>query len=576
MASCRQLDASSRPPVRCPLVLALLSWSLFFFPAHVTAHAQPSADRQRVQELVERQRWQEIVDLVPSLARSPEVDFAYGIALARLGRWNEAQAALESGHRLEPHDPRFMVELAGVALRQGHYPQARAWIERARRIAPKDRYDLDFLATVFYLEGNLEAALKYWNRIDKPHIESITPEPRPRINPVLLDRANAFSPASTLKLGDLWTSEAGIDQLGVFSAFRYELEARPQGDFALRFNNRERNGCAEQTWQCLLVVFGETPGQTLHFNYFNLRREAINFRSSFRWDGEKRRIRGQLDLPVANTPQWHLHFATDLRNENWAIRSSFAGPAPLLAALNLKRQAGVAQFSHVVSWRWVWSTATEVADSSYHDVLAGNLLTSPLLSSGLQLKQTFSLSSVLLRQPERRLDVSSGASFAVARLWSSPGRDFAQLAASLGVHWFPRLRSEKYEIGHWVRAGKTFGDPPFSELFTLGVLGDTDLHLKAHIATRDGKKGSAPLGRNYFVSNWDATRNFRPLPFAEVKVGPFIDTGKISDSISTLGSHKWLWDVGLEAKVNAFGFALVLSYGRDLRAGHNALVLASQ
>jgi hypothetical protein len=281
-------------------------------------------------------------------------------------------------------------------------------------------------------------------------------------------------------------------------------------------------------------------------------------------------------MPFENMPQWHLHLATDLRNENWAIRGSFAGPAPLLAALNLKRESVVAEFRHLLSWRHLWSTSTEISRSIYHNVFPGNLLTPALVSSGLELKQVFRLNSQLLRQPERRLELSSSASFAAARLWSSPGRDFAQLTASFALDWFPQPRLDNYEIEQRVSVGKTFGDPPFSELFTLGVLGDTELRMSAHIATRDGKKGSAPMGRNYLLSNWEATRNFRPLPIAEVKIGPFVDTGKVSDPISTFGSRQWLCDVGVEAKLNALGFGLVLSYGRDLRAGHNALVIRSQ
>jgi hypothetical protein len=96
--------------------------------------------------------------------------------------------------------------------------------------------------------------------------------------------------------------------------------------------------------------------------------------------------------------------------------------------------------------------------------------------------------------------------------------------------------------------------------------------MKAHIATRGGKKGSAPLGRNYLLSNFDATRNFSIMSLATVKVGPFLDTGRVFDPITRLGSREWLWDLGIEAKLDVFGFGVIFSYGRDLRAGHNAFV----
>ena len=60
-----------------------------------------------------------------------------------------------------------------------------------------------------------------------------------------------------------------------------------------------------------------------------------------------------------------------------------------------------------------------------------------------------------------------------------------------------------------------------------------------------------------------------------IKVGPFVDTGDITDPLPQFGSHKWLWDAGLEAKLQAFGVTVTLSYGRDLRSGRNAWVATS-
>src|SRR5215472_2316828 len=54
-------------------------------------------------------------------------------------------------------------------------------IQRCLRIALRlDRTDIyanNFLATIYFLEGNLEAALKYWNRAGKPRIEEVRTSP---------------------------------------------------------------------------------------------------------------------------------------------------------------------------------------------------------------------------------------------------------------------------------------------------------------------------------------------------------------------------------------------------------------
>jgi hypothetical protein len=491
--------------------------------------------------------------------------------LARLERWPEAIAAFRAGLRVAPHDPRFPIELAGVAFKQTKYAEAEGWLRRALRLSPNDTYANDFLGTVFFLEGNLEAALNYWNRVGKPHIDSVSSDPLPRLNPVLLDRSFVFSPASTLQLNDLWASEELLNRLDVFPIFRFELQARDDGTFDLVFRNLERHDCGSNKWECLLLILGGTPARTLNFDYFNLHGDAINFKSHYRWDPEKRRLNAGIETPLFRTPKWHLKAGVDLRNENWAIRNSFTGPAPLLGTLNLKREAVQLQFVDVMSGRWHWSTGTEFSERSYHNVLAGNLLTPKLLTGGPQVKQSFGIGNELLRSPERRLTVDSTATADIGRLWSGGGRDFAQLQGSVQLHWFPQHTGDKYEVHHTVSAGRTFGDPSFDELFMLGVLGDSDLLMRAHIATRDGKKGSAPLGRDYFLSNWEGTRNVSPISFLKIKVGPFVDTGRINDSVSALGSQKWLWDVGAQAKLKIFSFGVTVGYGRDLRSGRNAV-----
>jgi hypothetical protein len=124
-----------------------------------------------------------------------------------------------------------------------------------------------------------------------------------------------------------------------------------------------------------------------------------------------------------------------------------------------------------------------------------------------------------------------------------------------------------------IRAGKTFGNVPFDELFMLGLERDNDLPMRAHIGTQNGRKGSAPLGRNYFVANWEADKNLYGNGIVGVKIGPFLDTGKITDPVASLGSELWLWDTGAQIKLRVFGSGVAFSYGKDLRSGRNAFYL---
>ena len=127
-----------------------------------------------------------------------------------------------------------------------------------------------------------------------------------------------------------------------------------------------------------------------------------------------------------------------------------------------------------------------------------------------------------------------------------------------------------------VRAGWTFGQSPFDELFILGVERDNDLWLRAHVGTRDGRKGNAPMGRSYFLSNWEFDKNVYRNSFISLRLGSLLDIGKITDSSVGLGSRKWLWDLGAEAKVRVLGQSVAFSYGKDLRSGNNAFYVSFQ
>ena len=174
------------------------------------------------------------------------------------------------------------------------------------------------------------------------------------------------------------------------------------------------------------------------------------------------------------------------------------------------------------------------------------------------------------RIPERRLTVEGRISSQAGRIWSEPAHSFEKLQGSASLKWFPKAEGDDYEIQQQIRAGKTFGDVPFDELFMLGLERDNDLWMRGHIGTRDGRKGSAPLGRNYFLSNWEADKNVYGNGLLTLKLGPFVDTGKITDTNPGLGSHQWLLDVGAQAKLRVFGVGVIFSYGKDLRSGNNA------
>ncbi len=184
----------------------------------------------------------------------------------------------------------FPVELAGVAFKQKKYGPAKSDLHRALQLDPKDEYANEFLATIYFLQDNLEAALKYWNRVGKPEIAEVrSSEPRLKVHPALLDHAFAFAPASTLTLDELLASNVRLRGLEIFPTYKLNLSARPDGKFDAIFRAQELNGFGNSKLQALVRIFSGALFEEITPEYYNVHGSAINIVSLFRFDTDKRR-----------------------------------------------------------------------------------------------------------------------------------------------------------------------------------------------------------------------------------------------------------------------------------------------
>ncbi len=514
--------------------------------------------------------WNEVVRLAKEYPRlTGNDDFELGMALARLQRWDDSRAALTTGRLACPAQERFDVELAGVAFQEKKYAEAAAFLRRSLRITPDDKYALDFAGTTYFLMGNVPAALKYWNRVDKPYVEALRFPQNIRVQRLIVDRAFAFAPAQQLKLSEYEATEARLNGLGIFPAYNIGLTAQPDGKFAADLRAVEQDGVGAGWLPSLIAVFGGAPYETIYPSYYNVSGEALNVQSLLRWDAEKRRAWVEISAPQHKLPQWRWHLATDERDEHWAIRRSFTGSAPELGAVRMSRELLSGSITGFQGGRFAWSAGGEVSHRSFSGITLGSALTPQLVRAGWQGKVTGAI-DYRAHVPEHRLGATIGAASETARLWSSPARLYEKLQASERLHWYPQPTGNTWELEQRVRAGATFGAAPFDELWMLGVERDNDLWLRGLIGTRDERKGSSPLGDKYFLSNNSLYRRVYDNGLVGVQLGPLLDFGRMRAPTSGLAPKEWLISTGAEAKLTVLGTGVLLTYGRDLRTGTNA------
>ena len=115
MDPARRASATCALMFRGTVLLLLVSCS-------VLAFALPQQDSQGLataQKLSAEERWQDVISLVDHTPQpSPDLQYYYGLSLAHLERWNDAQKVFLSARRAQPGDKRFPIELAGIAFRE--------------------------------------------------------------------------------------------------------------------------------------------------------------------------------------------------------------------------------------------------------------------------------------------------------------------------------------------------------------------------------------------------------------------------------------------------------------------------
>lgn len=579
MAAPSQLDALGRSSTNKLKFLILFFCALFFAaaPAHSQESKTETERKTAAQAALDAGHWEDAAALAQGPAeQSADLDFIRGLALARLQHWDEAKQSLENGHHKAPYDPRFLTELAGVEYKQKDFRNAKRNLHAAILLNPKDSYPRQFLGTIYFLEGNLEAALKYWNLLEKPRLSRVLLDPTPKLDPVILNRIVQFNAPQVLSQPQLEATEKRLDNIGIFSRYRIELIPSDSSNYQATIHASEQSTWKDSPLFSAISLLSGLPYATAYPEFYNLGHRAINFASLVRWDSEKRRVYASLESPLFDDPAFRLQIFADARNENWNLTQTFWGGAPP-TDLNLRRVEAGAGLRSVKNANWTWSTGLAFTHRSFRNFQpAIGTNEQSFFQDGDSLSAWLTEETTLFRSPEHRFRLDATSEIRAGRNFTDGMGPFATLRGSLKTHWYPQPTSDDYEVNGQFRGGATFGKQTLDDLFQLGVERDNDLWLRGHAGTIDSRKGAAPLGRRFFLSNWEMDKNIYQGAFFALKLGPFVDTGAVTDASNLFGSQKWIWDTGLQCKIRILGtVTVVFSYGRDLRGGKNTFYASS-
>lgn len=537
------------------------------------ALAQSVTDRatsEEVRALYDAGAWAQAAKLAANAQpRSADLELYLGLAHVHLSEFESARNAFITGYQNFPRDARFAEELAGVAYRDKNMPEAKRWLKRALNRNPSSEYANDFLGLLFLADDNLPAVLKYWNRIGKPFVHAVRLDPAPALNSLLLDRAVAASAGQVLLVDRLQTTQSNLDRIGILTDYRFELAPRQDQQFDLTLRTAgsigppggNLGGWVGKLLPCLRGL----PFETVYFDLSNIGQKATSLSALARWDSNKRRLAINFAGPVRLNPRWFYRIGVDARDETWDLTSTYFARPGALNEMKLRKIEAGGEFEYALTGRLAWTSGLWMARRDFR-----NHGQERFFANSWSAQFRNGLKYLLWTWPEQRVQADASVHLDTGHVFTgAPGREVIARGA-LSATWLPRARGDDLALNLHLSAGRIFGAAPFDDYFMLGMErdNDRDLWLRGHVGTRDGRKGSAPMGTRYLLLQTEINQTVFRLPFVRVQLAPFLDVGSIADSTRDFGSQGYVTDSGLQARIKTPGnltFSFV--YGRDLRHG---------
>lgn len=117
---------------------------------------------------VAAKHYKRVLDTLPAEAAKPvraSLNFAYGSALERLGKYDEASRALLASLKLEPANPAVLNYLGYMWVERGiNVPEAMRLLQQALMLNPQDGAVVDSMGWAYFMTKNYDKAVIYLER----------------------------------------------------------------------------------------------------------------------------------------------------------------------------------------------------------------------------------------------------------------------------------------------------------------------------------------------------------------------------------------------------------------------------
>jgi tetratricopeptide (TPR) repeat protein len=543
-----------------------ISLALIFLIHAAVALAQVDEARQAIDrgELV---RAVNILSAALADRPSPDAYLYLGIAYRRMKEYQKAQDVLEEGARRYQDDSRFHIELADMFLENNDIESSKSELRRALAVDPNNNYASDQLATIDMSEGDVQSALRSWNKSGRPFINDILHNYYLSFGSWVVRDAVAFHPAGSLRYSEWKTTEARLLETETFSNVGLEIEPTPVPD---QYNAVVRTSTKTNSLSDFLfnLVKG-APASTSYLNIWNLGNSGVNFKGNYRWDANRRRAEGRIKMPVPIGGLTYLEIGNTWRAERWDLSHTIRAAARQRARFDYKANALHVQVKQIPHYRVELAAGFEYRNRAAKGDLP-ELFTDNRNTGKFTAETNLRLAD---GKYQNRLHLEAFA----ARPSIIGNTRFTGGVAGLNNRM--TLSKDTRTCLDWsLKGGTAHGRLPVEDYFVLGLdYGNTTNLLRGHKAADHGKYGRGPMGTDFILLNTDIERHLKTIPllntlgipFFTVKWEFFFDAAKTWDRNRVFQPSKLLLDVGAGLRFETPTHSFNLVYGRSLREGRN-------
>jgi hypothetical protein len=507
--------------------------------------------------------------LSAQLKTQPSADaYLYlGISYAHMREWMRAEETLKEGASRYPKDPRFHNELAGVYLAANDLTRARQSLQAALEVDPSNKYATDLLATVDMSMGNVESALKGWNRDGRPIIGDILHNGHVEFENWTVRKASALKTGETLTWGKWKTTETRLWATEMYANVGVEVEPTTSPDHYTAVIRTVPN---TSTGQMIMPLLETLVFQMPSIDVWNIKNSGITLDAGYRFATNRHLAEVGLLAPLPLPGLLFLDATGSFRSERWDISPSAVNDG-IDDRFRFQSTGVRAMIRHIPHYRVELGAGFEYRNRTASGQQPGLALDNR--NTGKILFET----SILPFNGRLRSRIHAAGFVARKRIMGD--MDYSGGT----IEWNNRFlitRDKKNTFEFTVKSGTSRREIPVDDYFVLGVGQRPENYLRGHNFVSDsGHFGNSPMGTSFTLVNTTYDHLIRRMPFFNVLNFPyvdlkwlvFVDGARTFDRANVFKEGKILVDAGAGFKLETPTGVFNLTYGRSLRDGTGTL-----